>query len=137
MNENGQSAGVGGSSPDGRTRPKRFPRWNIMSVKSAILTASLVLGFFAGPALAQDITYRLTNSTSMALVEFYTSPVDEDDWEDDLLGDDILDSGETGIVVIVDGRTQCEYDLLFVMEDGSEYVDTVDICQLASYELTD
>lgn len=97
--------------------------------------AALALGLIASAAQAQDITYRLINNTSAALIEFYTSPSASDDWGPDLLAGGTLEPGETGNVVIADGQTHCEYDLGFVFEDGSEFADTVDICELASYEL--
>ncbi len=106
-----------------------------MNLKTLPFVAALSLGLAAGAATAQNIEYTLINSTSLTLVEFYTSPVDVDDWEDDLLGDGVLEPGTQGTVSIVDGRTQCDYDLLFVFEDESEFTDTVNICELSSYEL--
>ena len=106
-----------------------------MTFKPMALCAALAFGLSAQSALAQDMEYLLINSTSMTLVEFYTSPTDVDSWEEDLLGDYVLPAGAEGTVVIADGRTQCDYDLLFVFEDGSEFTDTVDICELNSYEL--
>lgn len=99
------------------------------------LAAALALGFAGTTASAQDIAYQLINSTDLTLIEFYTSPVDVETWESDLLADFDLGPGEDATVNIGDGRTQCDYDLLFVFDDGTELTDTVDICELASYEL--
>ncbi|WP_372839548.1 hypothetical protein [Phaeovulum sp.] len=98
----------------------------------AVLAATVVL---SGQVLAQDIAYTLNNFSSLIVVEFYTSPADSDDWEEDILGADVLAPGESGTVNIADGRTQCDYDLLFVMSDGQEVEDTVNICELGSYTL--
>lgn len=108
-----------------------------MKATNTLLATALALGLAATTAGAQDIQYALTNSTSAALLEFYTSPVDVDSWEDDLLATMDVMPGETVTVTIGDGRTQCAYDLMFVFEDGSEFTDTVDICELASYELVE
>jgi hypothetical protein len=110
---------------------------DIMNLSKLPLVAALAFGAMATASQAQDIQYVLANSTSGTLIEFYTSPIDTDDWEDDLLNGNYLEPGEFGNVIIADGRTQCEYDLLFVFDDGSEYTDTVDICELASYELVE
>jgi hypothetical protein len=100
------------------------------------LASALVLAVLAAPALAQDVQYELVNDSGLTLMEFYTSAVDEGSWGDDLLGANVLASGSTGTVTIADGGAQCGYDLRFVFEDGSEYVDTVDICRLGSYTLS-
>jgi hypothetical protein len=110
---------------------------DIMNLSKLPLVAALAFGVMATASQAQDIQYVLTNSTSGTLIEFYTSPIDTDEWEDDLLNGNYLEPGDFGNVIIADGRTQCEYDLLFVFDDGSEYTDTVDICELASYELVE
>jgi hypothetical protein len=86
-------------------------------------------------AQAQDITFTLNNFSGLALIEFYAAPASDEDWGDDLLGADILPSGNTGVVLIADESEECVYDLYFVMEDGGEYEDQVDICELRSYTL--
>ncbi|PWK61431.1 hypothetical protein [Roseicyclus mahoneyensis] len=91
----------------------------------------------ATAAVAQDIQYTLINSSSAVLVEFYTGPVTAPEWGEDLLGADVLVPGESAMVTIADGQTECAYDLLFIFADNTELSDTVDICELASYELFD
>jgi hypothetical protein len=103
---------------------------------STRLAATALLAALAAPAVAQDVQYELINSTGLTLMEFYTSPVAQGIWGDDLLGANVLAAGETGNVTIADGEATCDYDLLFVFEDGQEVVDTVNICDMASYTLT-
>ena len=61
----------------------------------------IVLGMFAAaallaaPAQAQDVAYDLHNETSYVVMEFYTSPSDEDEWGYDLLGSTVLGAGES------------------------------------------
>lgn len=100
-----------------------------------LVPAFLVSAALAAPAIAQDVNYELINNSPLTLMEFYTSPVDVGSWENDILGADVLGSGEIGTVLIADGATACVYDLLFVFEDGQTLEDTVDICDLASYTL--
>lgn len=90
------------------------------------------------PAQAQDIAYDLHNETSYVVVEFYTSPANEDEWGYDLLGSAVLGAGESGRVSIADGSDQCVYDFRFVFDDGDVVEDYgVDICELAEYTLTE
>lgn len=103
---------------------------------STRLASALLLASLAAPALAQDVQYELINDSGLTLMEFYTSPVDEGSWGDDILGANVLAPGESNAVTIADGSAQCDYDLRFVFEDGSELEDTVNICDMASYTLT-
>jgi hypothetical protein len=99
-------------------------------------TASVVFAAaMAAPAMAEDVAYVLNNNSALTLMEFYTSPANTDDWGPDILGSDVIPPGGSGTVTITDGSSECTYDIMFVMEDGQEEFDTVDICQLASYTL--
>jgi hypothetical protein len=103
---------------------------------AARLASALLLGALAAPATAQDVQYELVNDSGLTLMEFYTSPVDDGSWGSDLLGANVLPAGQTGTVTIADGEATCDYDLRFVFEDGQELVDSVNICDMASYTLS-
>lgn len=100
--------------------------------KAAAVMAAISFG---SAAIAQDVTWTLFNNSGATLMEFYTSPVTSNDWGPDLLGSDVVESGGGGTVLIADGSTICDYDMRFVFDDGSELLDTVDICSMASYTL--
>lgn len=99
--------------------------------------ASLCALCLAGPVLAADLTFILNNQSSAAITEFYTSPTDVDNWEEDIITGGVIASGEMTEITIADGRDQCKYDLRIVFEDGSELTDTTDICELEQYDVTD
>lgn len=98
------------------------------------LATLLALGG-ALPALAQDVQYELVNDSPLTLIEFYSSPVADPDWGEDILGSQILGPGESGTVTIADGEEYCEYDFQFVMEDGSVVEGTADICATGTFIL--
>lgn len=102
---------------------------------SKFIAPALLAAAVAAPAIAQDVAYELYNDSALTVMEFYTSPANSDDWGPDILGAEVIPPGGNGVVTIADGSTECVYDFLFVMEDGQELVDTVDICQLGSYTL--
>ena len=107
-------------------------------VRAALSTLVLGLAFASAPALAEDLEFTLTNDTGSVIVEFYASPSDVEAWEEDILGSSVLGAGESATVTIADGRTQCEYDLRFVFDDGSETtVAAEDICETGSFTLTE
>jgi hypothetical protein len=115
----------------------QIPRGTIL--KYAVLAGAVgALLAFAAPAAAEDLTFTLTNDSSWIVSEFYASPADVNDWEEDILGVDVLGAGEATDVTIGDGRTQCVYDFKFVLEDGTEHTaPAVNICELGSYTLHD
>lgn len=99
------------------------------------LALTVALAVAAVPAAASDVSYSLTNASSLTIVEFYASPADEGRWGEDLLAAGVLPPGETGTLTIAGGSDQCSTDLRFVMEDGQEFVERVDICGTPSFTL--
>ncbi|SDW73623.1 hypothetical protein [Roseicitreum antarcticum] len=89
----------------------------------------------ASAATAQDVAYELTNVSGYTVVQVFTSPANSGDWGDDILGANVLETGYTSTVYIMDNSDQCEYDILFVFDDGDEMSDQIDICDLASYTI--
>jgi|LauGreDrversion2_5_1035112.scaffolds.fasta_scaffold155939_1 hypothetical protein len=105
-----------------------------MKLKSIIVALSMTV---TAPAFAEDLIITIDNTSSMALAQFFTSPADVDEWEEDVFGDGILPAGNTIDVTIADGREQCVYDLKFVMESGQEIVGTQDMCEEPTFTLSD
>jgi hypothetical protein len=105
-----------------------------MKLKSMIVALSMTV---AAPAFAEDLTITITNMSSLAVVQFFTSPTDVGEWEEDVFGEGVLPAGNTVDVNIADGREQCVYDLKFVMEGGQEIVGTQDMCAEPTFTLSD
>lgn len=100
--------------------------------------AALTLIALPAAAQAEDLTFTLTNSSSYNIANFYTSPANVDDWQEDVLGEDIMEAGTQASVTIADGSDECVYDMKFVFEDGSEFVrEEIDLCSLGEYTLSD
>jgi len=106
---------------------------NNLALRAAAVTVAAWA--FVTPALAQDMMFTLINRTGFTLVEFYASPVTSGDWEEDILGADVLGTGTSAEVLIADGRANCAYDFLMIFADGDEVEDQVNICELDSYTL--
>ena len=105
-----------------------------MKLKAMIAALSLTM---AMPAFAEDLTITINNTSSLGLVQFFTSPADVGQWEEDVFGEGVLPPGNTVDVTIADGREQCVYDLKFVMEGGQEIVGTQDMCAEPTFTLFD
>ncbi len=86
-------------------------------------------------ASAQALDRRVTvvNRTGVAIREFYASSVGQNDWQEDILGDDMLATGGSVSVNIDDGTGYCLYDLKAVFADEDEVVKyRVNVCEVSS-----
>jgi hypothetical protein len=73
------------------------------------------------PASALDGWIELTNNTRMAIVEIYISRVGTELWNIDLLADDFLPPASS-VMVNIDDRAGCRFDLKTVFDDGTTRV---------------
>ena len=98
-------------------------------------TASLLT---AANASAEDRRVRIINETRFTIVKFYASNVSENDWEEDILGRDVLSPGQSVTVNVDDGTGYCLYDFKAVFDDGDELVrKRIDVCKISSYRYTE
>jgi hypothetical protein len=108
-------------------------------MKSILMAGAAVL-FFALPMSAQaaDVKFDIINQSARAINNFYTSPADTTDWQEDVLGDDTIAPGASEEIDITTDGTQCVYDMRFIMEDNAELIEKgVNVCTLSSYTLSD
>ncbi|MDL2214447.1 hypothetical protein LJB76_02660 [Clostridia bacterium OttesenSCG-928-O13] len=67
--------------------------------------------------------FEIKNSTGVDIHELYISPTESEDWEEDVLGDDVFAADDTWEVtfdvVTTDGYT---WDIKVVDEDEDEYI---------------
>ena len=109
-----------------------------MRLQNYLAATAVAAALSATPALAEDLVFMLDNQSSGAIQEFYASPVGVDNWEEDILGADILPSQEASRITIADGRSVCEYDLKVVFDDGEELEErNINLCETGSYTVSD
>jgi hypothetical protein len=107
-------------------------------IRSLLAGAALASAFAIAPAYADDLVFMLDNKSSTPVNEFYASAVDVNNWEEDILGQDILESGNFARITIKDGRGVCNYDLKIVFSDGEELEErAINLCETGSYTVTD
>src|SRR5437762_512876 len=100
--------------------------------------AALCLVGFSFAAEAADVKFDLVNNSARAIKNFFTSPTETANWEEDVLGEETIPPGQTDTVTISTAGDQCLYDMRFIMEDDAELVvDGIDVCTLSSYTLSD
>ena len=105
---------------------------------TAAACAALFLASTAAGALAYDRHVVVVNDTSYDIHEFYASNVGAETWEEDILGENILYSGQQVRINIDDGSGYCKYDFKAVFEDGYEAIrNGVNVCEVDTYTYTD
>ena len=102
------------------------------------LTALAVTGAFAAlsisSAAALDRRVTINNNTDYDIVQFYASNKGTNDWEEDILGNDILPAGHSVVINIDDGTGYCKFDFLAVFEDDDQVVSkNNNVCELAEF----
>ncbi|NLD14882.1 MAG: hypothetical protein GX665_07295 [Gammaproteobacteria bacterium] len=89
------------------------------------------------PAVAADRNVKIINKTNTTMIAFYASRSKTSDWEEDILGDDVLEPGESIRINIDDGTGACKFDFLGEFEDGDEVVKNgVDVCKVGEFSFT-
>lgn len=86
---------------------------------------------------ARDIT--VVNKSGKPISELYISPADSSDWEEDVLGVDVLAEGEN-VKISFSGYKddQCSFDVLARNADGDEWLLTdLNLCETLTVTITD
>lgn len=79
--------------------------------------AALAVGLFASSATAGDQDFTLINQTGYVIKEVYVSAAAADDWEEDVLGVDVLGNGVRTKISFPRDANACMWDLKVVYED--------------------
>ncbi|WP_017656127.1 hypothetical protein [Fortiea contorta] len=104
----------------------------------ALLSSSLLVA--ASPVvLADQRDFRVYNRTSSAIVNLYVAHSSTKTWEEDVLKNDVLASGESQKITFSGyGRNECYFDIKAKFEDGEVVEDyKINLCETNSYTFTE
>lgn len=102
------------------------------------LAFAAVATFGVSSANALDRRVNIINETASDIMEFYASSVGVREWEEDILGPDILEAGASVVINIDDGTGYCKYDFMAVFDDGEEVIKSdVNVCEISSFRFTE
>ena len=105
-----------------------------MKLASALAACGLLALAALAPAAAADRRVDIVNSTGLTMTEFYAPNTGTNDWEEDILGQDVLENGDTVEVNIDDGSGKCVFDFKAVFESGQELVrNRINVCQISTF----
>ncbi len=84
-----------------------------------VFGATALLGSMS--AMAQEVLdFVLVNKTGYTVNEVYVSPVSTSNWEEDVMGSDVLNNGERVEIEFAETGRGCNWDLKVVYDDGEE-----------------
>ena len=106
----------------------------------AALFGTLAVLFSGTASMAYDgynREVRIHNDSSYDIFYFYGSRTTTSDWEEDILGSDILPAGTSILIDFDDGTGECNFDFKAVFEDGDEaYGWDQDVCSISHFYFT-
>ncbi len=98
-----------------------------------VAVVALVLPVGTASAGTQDFT--LVNETGAAIHNLYVSETSKDDWEEDVLGEDVLEDGAS-VHITFTGKKSCTWDLMVKDEDGeSLFWRKINLCEVSKVVL--
>ena len=101
----------------------------------SFIPAFAIAASLATSALAQHSEpLRFQNNTGNVILRIFASPVTNQSWEDDLLGANVLNPGQF-LDATFRNVTECNYDLLIEFDNGAQFTDVVNICQVGQYNV--
>ena len=102
-------------------------------MKKLILAATMLVGFTGAVAAQSKQDFVLVNRTGYDISELYVSPAKKDDWEEDILGDDGLEDGDSQTIRFKGTGSVCIWDLKVVYEedDSSAVWHDIDLCKIS------
>lgn len=105
---------------------------------AAATLAAAVFALTSSAATALERKVQINNQTAYDIVEFYASNTGTTDWQEDILGTDVLPSGSSVSINIDDGSGYCKFDFLAVFDDGDKLVSSDNnVCELDEFNFTD
>lgn len=87
-----------------------------------ILIAAIAALLLPSAAHADQRNFVLINGTGRVISELYVSPSNVNEWEEDVLGVDVLGDEDRTAIRFTDDVDECVYDLKIVHDDGDTAV---------------
>jgi hypothetical protein len=105
----------------------------LMTIASGLLFA---IAGFASTTTAGTQDFTLVNMTGVDIHNLHVSETAKDDWEEDVLGAEVLASGDS-IEINFEGKAACMWDLMVKDEEGEGiYWRKIDLCKANTVTLT-
>ena len=94
----------------------------------------MTLALTVTSASALDRRVKIINQTGYTIVRFYGSHTDAGSWQEDILGNNVLPSGNSVMINFDDGTGYCIFDFRAEFDDGDVLEKFgVNICEIPSF----
>jgi hypothetical protein len=107
-------------------------------MRNLFLAAAAAL-VVASSAVAQtaSVSFSIENNSDKTIESILYGQSSSDEWSDNIL-DYQVEPGDTVEITIDDGLEDCMYDFYYSFDDGTDYVERVDMCEIDGtvYEFT-
>nr|WP_295830562.1 hypothetical protein [uncultured Azospirillum sp.] len=105
-----------------------------VAAKALLVASSLFL--LHGTAFAGKQDFTIVNKTGYPLKHIYVSENNNNSWDEDILGRDVLDDGEYFEVAFDKAENVCKWDMKVVYDDGESAVwQGLNLCQITKLTL--
>jgi hypothetical protein len=105
-------------------------KW-FLAVGLAILVAGSVSMLARG-----DQDFTLVNKTGLSIDELYLSPANDNEWGEDVLGKDVLKTGESVKIKFSHKESECTWDMKIVDEEKDDIVwEDINLCKATQITL--
>jgi len=75
---------------------------------------------FSSTVFAGSQDFELINNTGKAITHIYVSPTNVNDWQEDVLGQDILENGDSVRISFGNGERAANWDIKATYANGNE-----------------
>ncbi|HEY0837588.1 MAG TPA: hypothetical protein VGE72_26980 [Azospirillum sp.] len=105
-------------------------------IKAAMVAAALTLAFVQSPAVAGDQDFKIVNKTGYTFKNIHVSEANNNSWDEDVLGRDVLENGESLDVSFSKGTKTCIWDMKVTYDDGETAVwEDLNLCKISKLTL--
>jgi hypothetical protein len=105
-------------------------------MKSLLVASALFLGLMASPASASDEELKINNRTGYTISEIYIAPASANNWEEDVMGSQTLETGTSVDVDFSRSEDTCMWDLKAVYDDATSAVwHNINLCKISTISL--
>lgn len=98
-----------------------------------ISALTVVAALCSSAAFAENRVVTFTNNTSVVVEQIFGSNSGADTWEEDVLGEDVLEPGSSVDMNFDDGTGYCKFDFKVTFADGDEgTLADVNVCEVSN-----
>lgn len=105
-------------------------------MKSLLAASALVMALTTLPAFAGEETLTVNNKTGYTISEIYIAPASSNEWEEDIMGDDQLETDTSVDIDFSKSEDTCKWDMRAVYDDKTTAVwRNIDLCKISTISL--